>query len=280
MTDLRKRMVEDMKVRRYAPTTVYNYVRCVEHLARHYGRSPDRMELEDVRRFLVYLVTEAQVSYGSLCHHVSALRFLYRITLRKPWTPDDIPFPRRETHLPWIPSREEIVRFLSKVPNIKHRAALTTCYAAGLRVSEVVRLRVADIDSQQMLIHVRQGKGRKDRIVPLSKTLLALLRVYWRAVRPGDWLFPGRYGQHLSKRVVEHACLRARRAAGFKQRLTVHTLRHAFATHLLDEGTDLRKIQLLLGHACIQSTAIYTHVSTRGIQGVQSPLDTTPDAAN
>ena len=201
------------------------------------------------------------------------MRFLYRITLRKPWTPDDIPFPRQPKRLPSIPTRGEVIRLLKSVPNIKHRAALTTCYAAGLRVSETVRLKVSDVDSSRMLIHVRQGKRSKDRMVPLSRTLLELLRTYHRAIHPTDWLFPGRYGQHLSVRVVEHASLRAQRVTGIK--LTVHGLRHAFATHLMDAGTDLRTIQVLLGHASIRSTAIYTHVSTRALTNVQSPLDRT-----
>ena len=271
MTPLRQRMIEDMKIRHFAPGTQCNYIRAVERLARHFGRSPERLGREEVREFLVYLVTEAGVSYGFLSQHVSALRFLYRVTLRKPWCPEDIPFPKQQKHLPAILTREEIVRFLSSIPNIKHRAVLTTCYAAGLRVSEAVRLRVSDIDSARMLIHVHQGKRNKDRIVPLSKTLLELLRTYFRAVRPRDWLFPGRYGQHLSVRVVQHACKRARHTAGVK--LTVHGLRHAFATHLLDGGTDLRTIQVLLGHSSIRSTAIYTHVSTKVVAGVRSPLD-------
>jgi site-specific recombinase XerD len=264
-------MAEDMQIRHFAGQTQYQYIRCVERFAQHFGRSPERLGREEVREFLVYLATETQASYAVLSQYVSALRFLYRVTLRKAWTPDDIPFPRQPKRLPSIPTREEIIRFLEHVPNIKHRAALTTCYAAGLRVSEVVRLKVADIDPARMLIHVRQGKRSKDRMVTLSKTLLELLRTYIRAVHPTDWLFPGRYGQHLSVRVVQHACLRARHAAGIK--LTVHGLRHAFATHLLDAGTDLRTIQVLLGHASIRSTAIYTHVSTRALAGVQSPLD-------
>jgi len=276
MTALRRRLVEDLRVRRYAPGTQRNYIRCVEKLARFYNRSPECLELEEVRAFLVYLVSEADVSYGNLCHYVSALRFLYRITLRRPWGADELPYPRRERRLPTVPSREEIQRFLKAVPNLKHRAALTTCYGAGLRVSEVVGLKVADIDSSRMLIYVRQGKGNKDRMVPLAEKLLELLRLYWKATRPSDWLFPGRYGRHLSVRTVEHACLRARRRAGISCKLTVHSLRHAFATYLLDNGTDLRKIQVALGHASIRSTAIYTHVSPRALGKIRSPLDDTP----
>jgi integrase/recombinase XerD len=271
MTPLRQRMIEDMKIRRLAASTQRNYIRSVERFAQHFGRSPERLGREEVREFLVYLTTEAEVSYGLLSHYVSALRFLYRVTLQKSWSPESIPYPRTQKHLPSILTREEIIRFLGSIPNIKHRAVLTTCYAAGLRVSEAVRIRVSDLDSSRMLIHVRQGKGNKDRLVPLSKTLLELLRTYFRAVRPTEWLFPGRYGQHLSIRVVQHVCQRARRAVGIK--LTVHGLRHAFATHLLDAGTDLRTIQVLLGHASIRSTAIYTHVSTKAVAAVQSPLD-------
>ena len=275
MTPLRRRMVEDMKLRRFAGSTQYNYIKCVERFAEHFGRSPETMGLEDVRTFLVYLVSEANVSYGVLCHYVTALRFLYRITLKRPWGPEAIPFPRRETRLPSVLSREEVIRFLENVPNLKHRAVLTTCYAAGLRTSESVHLKISDIDSKRMMIHVRQGKRNKDRMVPLSKTLLELLRTYCRAVRPKDWLFPGRYGKHLSTRAVQHASLRARRAAGIKTKFTTHGLRHSFATHLLDNGTNLRTIQLILGHASIRSTAVYTHVSTREIAAVQSPLDAT-----
>lgn len=273
MTPLRKRMVEDLKLHGFAPRTQVEYLRCIEHYAEFFGKSPDELGPEDARTFLVYIVSEAEVSLALLRHYVSALRFLHRVTLGVPLNVDQIPYPRREHRLPWIPSREEILRFLAAVPNIKHRAALMTCYAAGLRLSEVVALRPADIDSRRMILFVRQGKYSKDRMVPLSKTLLLALRLYWKEVQPKEWLFPGRYGHHLSTRVIDHACLRARRAAGITQPLTVHTLRHAFATHLFDAGTNLRTLQILLGHASIKTTVIYTHVSTREIQGVTSPLD-------
>ena len=270
MTPLRQRMIEDMRIRRFAPGTQYTYIRAVERFAQHFGRSPELLGREKVREFLVCL-QESGASYAVVSSYISALRFLYRITLRRSWTPEDIPFPRQPKHLPSIPTREEVVRFLKSIPNIKHRAVLTTCYAAGLRVSEAVRLKVSDVDSARMLIHVRQGKRSKDRMVPLSTKLLELLRTYCRAVRPQDWLFPGRYGQHLSTRVVGHASQRARRAAGIT--ITVHGLRHAFATHLLDAGTDLRTIQVLLGHASIRSTTIYAHVSTQLVAAVKSPFD-------
>ncbi len=270
MTPLRQRMVEDMKIRYFSPDTRYRYILAVEKFAQHFGRSPEHLGRERVREFLVY-IHETGASYHVLSSYVSALRFLYRITLRKSWTPEDIPFPRRRKHLPSIPTREEVLRFLSSISNIKHRAVLTTCYAAGLRVSEAAALKVEDVDSARMLIHVHEGKRGKDRMVPLSMKLLELYRKYYRAVHPTDWLFPGRYGKHLSKRVVGTVCLRASRATGIKT--TVHGLRHAFATHLLENGTDLRTIQVVLGHASIRSTTIYAHVSTRLVSAVKSPYD-------
>ncbi|MBZ5639179.1 MAG: site-specific integrase [Acidobacteriia bacterium] len=273
MTPLRQRMVEDMTLRRFSPQTQYNYIQHVARFAQHFGKSPADLDLGHVREFLVYLSIEMKVSYGTLAHYVSALRFFYKVTLGRPWSVEQIPYPRKELHLPWIPTREEVLRFLQCVTNIKHRAALMTCYAAGLRVSEVVALKIEDLDSARMLIHVRQGKNSKDRMVPLSKTLLEMLRVYWTVVRSPLWLFPGRYGQHISPRVVMYACKRARVAAGIPHKLTVHSLRHAFATHLLDGGANLRTIQLLMGHASLQTTARYTHVSTKELHAVQSPLD-------
>jgi site-specific recombinase XerD len=251
MTPLRQRFVEDLKLRKFAPQTQCHYVRCIEHYAEFFGKPVEELGLEDVRGFLLYLVTEADVSLGVLRHYVSALRFLYRVTLAMPWSVEQIPYPRRDHHLPWIPTREEVLRFLNAVPNIKHRAALMTCYAAGLRVSEAVSLRLSDLDSQRMLIFVHDGKMRKDRMVPLSKTLL----------------------DFLSARVLQTACLGARRTAGIRQPLTVHSLRHAFATHLYEAGTNLRSLQVVLGHASIKTTSIYMYVSPTEIQKITSPLD-------
>ena len=270
MTPLRQRMAEDMKLRHFSPETRYRYILAVERFAQHFDRSPERLGSEQAREFLVYLHGTG-ASYAVLSGYVSALRFLYRTTLRQPWTPEDIPFPRQPKKLPSIPTREAVLRFLSSVSNIKHRAVLTTCYAAGLRVSEAVRLKVADVDSARMLIHVRQGKRGKDRMVPLSTKLLELYRTYYRAVRPKDWLFPGRYGKHLSRRVAQTVCSRVSRATGIEMK--VHGLRHAFATHLLEAGTDLRTIQVVLGHGSIRSTTIYAHVSTKLVAAVKSPFD-------
>ena len=270
MTPLRQRMVEDMKIRHYSPETRYRYILAVEKFAQHFGQSPEELGPESVREFLVY-VHDTGASYAVLSGYVQALRFLYRITLRSPWTAEDLPFPKRPKHLPSILTQAEVLRLLGSIANIKHRAVLTTCYAAGLRVSEAVALKVEDIDSARMLIHVHDGKRSKDRMVPLSTKLLELYRKYYRAVHPTDWLFPGRYGKHLSKRVAETVCLRVSRATGIKT--TVHGLRHAFATHLLENGTDLRTIQVVLGHASIRSTTIYAHVSTGLVRAVKSPFD-------
>src|SRR5437867_10473273 len=184
MTPLRRRMIEDLRIRHFAPSTQKHYLHLVSQLARHFGRSPDQLGPEEVRAFLCHLVNEVKVSYAVQCTYVSALRFLYKVTLDRPWDVQKIPYPHREKHLPVAPSREEILRFLGCIRNLKHRAALMTCYAAGLRVSEAVRLKISDIDSTRMILYIRQGKGRKDRIVPLSKTLLEFLRVYWKALRP------------------------------------------------------------------------------------------------
>ena len=280
MTDLRRRMIEDLRIRGYAESTQKDYVRLVARFAKHFGQSPEHLGPKEIREFQVHLVMRTGASYGVQSHFVSAARFLYTVTLGKPWLIDRIPHPKVEKKLPVIPGRDEVLRFLDAVPNIKHRAILTTCYAAGLRVSEAVRLRVMDINSSRMLIHVYQGKGRKDRMVPLSETLLKVLRVYWRAVTPRVWLFPGRdHDKPLSCRTVQHVCMRARRRAGLHPKLTVHTLRHAFATHLLDAGADVRTIQLLLGHRSLRTTQLYTHVSTKELLATRSPLDL-PDATS
>jgi len=278
MSPLRRRMVEDLRMRNYAPTTRVGYIRCVARLAEFYSRSPEHLGPEEVRAFLVYLVTEVHVSYATLSEFVRALRFLYKVTLRRPWAVENIPYPRAEHHIPRVLTREQVLHFLDCIRNIKHRTLLMTCYGAGLRISEAVGLKVSDIDSKRMLIFVRQGKRHKDRMVPLPTTLLDQMRAYWKVVRPTDWLFPGRYSKPLSVRALQTACAGARRRAGLEGRMTVHTLRHSFATHLLDAGANIRTIQVLLGHGSIRTTATYTHVSEKELHRVKSPLDS-PDSA-
>ena len=270
---LRRRMIEDMTVRncrrRPSDPTSTPFAK----FSRYFGRSPDRLGLEDVRAFQVQLVTQG-ISWPALNQTVCALRFFYGVTLGLETIPERIAYAREPRKLPIVLNADEVVRFLEAVPSLKTRAALTTAYAAGLRASEAVSLKVADIDSGRMVIRVEQGKGGKDRTVMLSAQLLAILRTYWRLARPQHWLFPGRDAtKPLDVQVLHAACRSACAAAGLTKRITVHTLRHSFATHLLESGTDIRIIQVLLGHANLSSTARYTRVSNRLIRQTESPLD-------
>lgn len=274
MTPLRQRMLEDLRVRNYSPRTQATYIQHVARFAAHFGRSPDELTKEDIRSYLVHLVEAKRVSWSWFNQAVCALRFLYRVTLDRGDIVPHIPYPRTPKKLPVVLSAEEVARLLGAVRNPKHRAVLSTIYAAGLRISEALALKVSDIDSERMVITVRQGKGRKDRTVMLSPQLLEVLRGYARQARPRDWLFPGRRGERpLHTSAVQRACAEARAAAGLGKRATVHTLRHSFATHLLEGGTDLRLIQTLLGHRSIKTTAIYTHVSAQRLQDTRSPFD-------
>jgi integrase/recombinase XerD len=272
MTPLRQRMSDDLRLRNFAPLTQRRYLDAVAKFARYFGRSPDQLGPEHIRAYQLHLLSQ-QMAYSSLKIVVSALRFFYHVTLGRDWGIEEIPYPRQQRTLPVILSLAEMAQFLGAITNLKHRAALMTAYAAGLRVSEVVNLKVTDIDSQRMVIRVQQGKGRKDRYVMLSPQLLLVLRSYWRAVRPKDWLFPGRHGRPLSVRMVQIACRQAHQASGLAKHVTVHTLRHSFATHLLEAGTDVRTIQLLLGHRSLATTACYTHVATTTVCATPSPLD-------
>ena len=267
---LRRRMIEDMTVRNLSPATQRSYLHAVAKFSRYFSRSPDRLGLEDVRAFQVHLVSTG-ISWPALNQTVCALRFFYGVTLGHGEIPERIPYAREPRKLPVVLNADEVVRFLEAVPSLKTRAALTTAYAAGLRASEAVGVRVADIDSGRMVIRIEHGKGGKDRTVMLSAQLLGILRTYWRLARPQHWLFPGR---NETKPIDLHAaCRSARAAAGLAKRVTVHTLRHSFATHLLEGGTDIRIIQVLLGHANLSSTARYTRVSNGLIRRTESPLD-------
>jgi integrase/recombinase XerD len=273
MSPLRRRMIEDMTIRNLSPATQRSYIHAVSKFSRYFGRSPDRLGLEDVRAFQVHLVSMG-VSWPALNQTVCALRFFYGVTLGQGEIPERIAYAREPHKLPVVLNADEVVRFLEAVPSLKTRVALTTAYAAGLRASEAVSLKVADIDSVRMVIRVEHGKGGKDRTVMLSAQLLDILRAYWRLARPQHWLFPGRDEiKPIDVQVLHAACRSARAAAGLAKRVTVHTLRHSFATHLLENGTDIRIIQVLLGHANLSSTARYTKVSNRLISRTQSPLD-------
>jgi integrase/recombinase XerD len=274
MTPLRRRMIEDLRIRNYSSHTIEIYIRHVARFAKHFGCSPDGLGPEEVRRYQLHL-RESEVSWPLFNQAVSALRFFYTVTLKRPLGLERLPYAKRPKRLPCVLSAQEVLQLLMAVKLPRNRIALATSYASGLRVSELVALRVEDIDSARMLIHVRQGKGQKDRIVPLSEALLAALRDYWRALRPeGGWLFPSPEGDKpINVHTIQNACRDARRAAGLKKPVTVHTMRHSFATHLLEAGTDLRTVQALLGHSSLSTTAIYTHVQRRLVTATRSPLD-------
>jgi len=274
MTPLRRRMIDDMTLRNFTPKTIQAYVRCVARFARYFHCSPERLGPEHVRAYLLHLRQERNASMSYYNQTRCALRFFYRVTLGR----DDVPasiVPARQPHtLPVVLSGDEVARLFAAIGNLKHLAILMTTYAAGLRVSEVARLRVEDIDSQRMVIHVRQGKGQKDRYVMLSPRLLEILRNYWKAVRPRGYLFPGTApDQPIAVNSVHKACARAAGYAQLGKHVTVHTLRHSFATHLLEAGTDLRTIQVLLGHRSFNTTARYVHVATASLASTRSPLD-------
>ena len=273
MTPLRKRMIEDLLIRNRSPHTIDTYVRMVSRFALHHGRSPDELGPEEVRTYQVHLL-EQKTSWSQFNQSVCALRFVYNVTLDRGWPIERLPYGKKPKRLPVVLSQGQVLRFLGAVDHPMYRMALTTEYASGLRISELVAMRVEDIDSARMLVHVRRGKGNKERVVPLSKVLLGQLRRYWRVYRPQSWLFPGRQRQKpLCKRTIWDACRRAREAARLRKCVTPHTLRHCFATHLLEAGTDIRTVQALLGHASLSSTMIYTHVQRRLITATRSPLD-------
>src|ERR1700756_1810080 len=252
MTTLRQRMTEDMQVRNLSPHTQASYLQQVSLFARYFRTSPELLTPEHIRTYQIHLTKEKKLAPSSIHTAVAALRFLYRVTLKREWTfEEDVPFPKKQQKLPVVLSQEEVVHFLNCVDRGKHRVILTTCYAAGLRISEAVRLKATAIDSARMVIRVEQGKGRKDRYVMLSPMLLEILRSYWIAVRPKEWLFPGIHDDRpITKEGVEAACQKAHRLSGLSKPVTPHSLRHAFAVHLLESRTtDLRTIQLLLGRA-------------------------------
>ena len=277
MTSLRQRMVEDMQIRNLAPDTQVSYVGHVARFARYCQRRPEELGAEDVRRYQLHLINDKQLAPTSIVGAVAALRFLYQITLKQTWAVDAIIPPKRPQTLPVVLSPDEVVRFLAALTDLKHRAILTTCYAAGLRLSEVLHLKVADIDSHRMVIHVAGGKGQRDRYVMLSPTLRQCLREWWRRTRPTDWLFPGQRPSHpMDKGAVQWACRLARFRSGIVKPLTPHSLRHAFAVHLLESGTDLRTIQLLLGHRQLETTSRYLRLATTKVCATTSPLDLLP----
>ena len=276
MSPLRRRMIEDMTIRKLAPKTQHDYVQRIKNFAAFLGRSPDMATFEDVRRYQLHLATSG-VGVPTINQTVSTLRFFFKVTLKRHEIVEHTHAIHKPRKLPVVLSVEEVARLLDAAPGLKYKAALSVAYGAGLRASEVVSLKVSDIDSKRMVIRVEQGKGQKDRYVMLSPKLLQTLRDYWRAVRSTDWLFPGeRPGEPITRCAVERVCQSARRLAGIAKPVTPHSLRHAFAVHLLESGTDVRTIQLLLGHRSLATTARYLRIATNKVCSTSSPLDLLP----
>jgi integrase/recombinase XerD len=273
MTPLRQRMLEDMQLRNLSPNTQEAYVRAVAKFAQHFGKSPEVLGPPEIRAYLL-AQTQRRVSWSLFNQIRCALHFLYCVTLKRDWPSEEIVCAKTPKRLPVVLSRAEVAQFFAAIPRRMYRTLFMTIYAAGLRVSEVVALRVCDIDSKRMVIRVCQGKGRKDRYVMLSPRLLEALREYWKEYRPTELLFfAGQRTQPLDRRNVSNDCRRIARRAGLKKRVTPHILRHTFATHLLEAGTDIRTIQALLGHRSLRTTALYTYVSMAKVTGTSSPLD-------
>lgn len=276
-TPLRQRMIDDLKLRNRSPRTIEAYVSRVARFAKFHGRSPEQLGPEAVRDYQKHLL-ESGASWCAFNQTVCALKFLYRVTLKVAWPVEQIPYGRKPRALPVVLSQEEVVRLIEAVRHPVCRMALLTAYAAGLRITETVALKADNIDAARMLVHVELGKGQKPRLVPLSEVLLKQLRAYWRSDRPrvkdSPWLFPSADpAKPIDVTTIQKACQRARGAAGIKKHATPHTLRHCYATHLLEAGTDLRTVQALLGHASLSTTAIYTHVKRKLVTATKSPLD-------
>lgn len=275
MGELHDKMVLDLELRGRSESTQRSYPQRVRQLAKYFRRSPSELGEDEVRAFLAHLIHVRKVAPATHCVYVAAFKFFFEVTVKRPHVVAAIPYPRRPQKLPDVLSRDEVERLLSSIHSLKYRALFMTTYGAGLRISEACSLRTTDLDRERMLIHVRCGKGRKDRYVMLSPRLLACLEAYWLAMRPrGAYLFPGRPGDKAVSRKMAHRVLaKAVAECAFTKHVTPHSLRHAFATHLLEAGTDLRTIQQLLGHTSIHTTARYTRVTVLRTQQIKSPLD-------
>jgi site-specific recombinase XerD len=267
-------MLADLRIRNYAERTQGIYVHRVAEMARHFKRSPEKLTKEEVRDYLRELKEVRRVSRSAFAQVIGALRFLYKVTLDRPDMVPYLPYPRLKRRHPVVLSAEEVVRLLRATRNLKHRTVAMVLYGAGLRITEALALELRDVDSARMVLTVRHGKGDRDRQVVLSSVLLEGLRVYWRAYRPSRWLFPGqKTDQPLGPSTIQRAVKAARLKAGIAKPVSPHTLRHSYATHLMEAGTDLRVIQTLLGHGSLRTTAIYTHVARERLRATRSPLD-------
>ena len=278
MTHLRQVMLEELQRRNFAATTITTYLKAVEQFARYFKCRPDRLNHTHLRTYQVYLLRERKLMPHTVRLHVAALRFFFVKTLKRRYLLDDTPYPKAPRRLPSILSVDEVTQVIDAAASLSHRTMLMMLYSTGMRNAELRHLQVADIDSRRMLIHIRQGKGGRDRFVPLSATLLVTLRAYYRWMRPKTWLFPGtvdgwRADKPITPKVLWEACVVAARRAGLRKRCFPHLVRHSYATHLLERGADLRTIQLLLGHANVRHTVLYLHLSQRHLQAVANPLD-------
>jgi integrase/recombinase XerD len=278
VTRLRKLMLEELQRRNYSNDTIRHYLRVVEEFARHFGKPPDQLGLNELRTYQAHLLKQRKLAVGSVVNHVAALRFFFVRTLRRSEFREFIPYPKGRDRLPGILSKDEVARLINASGNLFRRALLMTLYGTGMRRSEVANLKVSAVDSKRMIIRVVQGKGGKDRDLPLSPALLETLRAYWHWRKPKSYLFPSRTlrrapDQPISDKAVWIACAEAARRAGITKRVTPHTLRHSWATHLLEGGADLRTIQLLLGHGDLETTARYLHLSQQHLNAVSNPLE-------
>jgi len=275
MGKLRDRMREDLILRAYSAHTQDHYLRYAQHFVKYHMHSPEQMGEKEIRDFLSHLVKDRKASPSTLAQYINAIKFLYSVTLKRPEVVKDIPYPKRPKTLPVILSQEEVLSFFEKIRSVKYKAIIATAYAAGLRISEVCSLRISDIDSKRMRIHIRSGKGKRDRYVMLGETLLTLLREYFKAARPkGEYLFPGQKpGTRLTTAAVSRVLRQVNKKTGLSKKATMHTFRHCFATHLMEAGTDIRVLQILLGHSSIKTTLRYTHITDRLVGKLASPLD-------
>jgi site-specific recombinase XerD len=277
MTRLRKLMLEELQRRNFSSETIRGYLGTVERFAKYFGKPPDRLGPDHIRQWQADLLHERKLAVGTVVNHVAALRFFFRRVLKRRLPMDSIPYPKYTHHrTPRVLSPDEVARLIDAAGTLQARAILMALYSTGMRRSELVHLRVEDIDSERMVIHIHKGKGGKDRDVPLCPRLLETLREYWRWKKPKTWLFPGQpraEGKHLTDKAIWHVCNNAARYAGIKKRVSPHMLRHSFATHLLEDGADLATIQVLLGHADLEATSIYLHLSRRHLEKTVNPLE-------